>query len=72
MIMERKTIEILATIITAAGFFMLSEGAYLQGFILSLAGNAFWISWALPIRGWGLIGLNAFLAVSSLNGLLNI
>lgn len=65
-----KFIEALATILTIAGFFMLSEGMLVAGFATSFAANILWIMWAYNGRAWGILVVNSALIVSSTNGLL--
>jgi hypothetical protein len=65
-----KVIELLATFLTIAGFFSISEGWFAAGFATSLAANVLWLAWAYEKQAWGIMVVNACLAVSSVNGLL--
>lgn len=66
-----KTIEILATILTIAGFASISAGALLIGFILSLGANILWLVWASDAKAYGIITVNACLLLSSINGIIH-
>ena len=65
-----KTVEVLATILTIAGFFMLSEGMPL-GFAISLMSNVLWLCWGYDAKAWGILVVNSCLALSAVNGILN-
>lgn len=65
-----RAIETLATIFTVVGFFLISEKILLAGFATSLAANVLWLAWGYESKAWGIMIVNAALAVSSVNGLL--
>ncbi len=65
-----KIIETFATILTIVGFFLLSEHFMLAGFATSLAANVLWLAWAYETKAYGILVVNAALAVSSVNGML--
>lgn len=68
----RMYIEILATIATILGFFLVSTGNFaLIGFTVSAAANCLWIVWGLQVRANGIITVNACLLIAALNGILN-
>lgn len=64
-----RAVEVVATILTILGFFLISERVYIVGFTLSLFSNILWLLWAYDKKAWGIIVVNACLAVSSLNGI---
>lgn len=67
-----KTIEIFATILTIAGFFILSLSPEFRfyGFLLSLASNILWIVWGSDQKAFGIITVNSCLLLSSINGII--
>lgn len=65
-----RAIEVLATILTIVGFFLLSEKVYIVGFTISLFSNMLWLLWGYEKKAWGIIVVNACLAVSSINGII--
>jgi len=67
-----KTIEILATFLTIAGFFILSLSPEFRfyGFLLSFVSNILWILWGSDQKAFGIITVNSCLLLSSINGIL--
>lgn len=64
-----RSIEILATIMTIVGFFLLSEKVFVVGFTVSLFSNVLWLVWGADQKAWGIVTVNACLALSSINGI---
>ena len=65
-----KAVEILATIFTVVGFFLLSEKFLQYGFMVSIIANLLWICWSLDKSAWGILTVNSLLLLSSVNGLM--
>ena len=64
-----KTLEWLATILTACGFWLISAKLVTLGFAISFVSNILWIIWGGKMRAYGLIALNLALAAASINGI---
>lgn len=65
-----KMVELLATILTIAGFFMLSEHLYIPGFTTSIVANLLWLAWGYDSKAYGIIAVNGCLLISGINGLI--
>jgi hypothetical protein len=65
-----KAIEVLATIFTVVGYFLLSEKMLQWGFMVSIIANLLWICWSLDKSAWGIMTVNSLLLLSAVNGLL--
>lgn len=65
-----KIIEILATLFTITGFYLISENMLLTGFSISLMANIFWLVWSTDNDAKGIFLVNSLLAISAVNGLL--
>ena len=65
-----KIAELLATILTITGFYLISEQQFLVGFCLSLTANVLWMIWATSVDARGIFVVNACLAFSAMNGIL--
>lgn len=63
-----KAVELLATVLTIAGFFLLSEKVVFLGFVVSIISNILWIVWGLGTNARGIIIVNAFLLLCGING----
>lgn len=63
-----KAVELLATVLTIAGFFLLSEKVGFLGFVVSIISNILWIVWGLDTNARGIIIVNAFLLLCGING----
>lgn len=68
--MESKAVEVLATVTTIIGFYLLSEHLMVPGFLISLSANALWLVWGFFNKANGIMIVNACLAVSSINGII--
>jgi hypothetical protein len=66
------TTEIVATVLTIAGFFLISEGILGFGFTLSFAANVLWIVWGHSKNARGIMVVNACLLLSSANGIMGL
>ena len=62
--------EILATLFTVIGFYLISENILIIGFSISLASNVLWLIWSADNNARGIFLVNSLLAFSSTNGLL--
>jgi hypothetical protein len=71
---EMGTAEILATIGTILGYFLVTEGVLGFGFAISALAQIAWIVWALSgqSKAWGIVIVNCCLLVASINGLMGV
>ena len=65
-----KIIELLATVGTVLGFFLVSAQILLVGFTISFTSQILWIIWARKAKAVGIIAVNCLLLISSANGIM--
>lgn len=65
-----KAVEWFATVLTVAGFFLLSEKIFVAGFITSIVANLLWMAWGYDSKAYGIVAVNALLLLSGINGLM--
>ena len=66
-----KLCEALATLLTIAGFFLISENILIAGFTIALVSNILWLVWASDSGAKGIFLVNGVMLLVSLNGLIN-
>ena len=64
-----KILEWLATVLTVAGYILLSYGKVEWGFAISMLGNIAWMVWASDKDANGIFIINFLLFIAGLNGL---
>ena len=64
-----KILEWLATVLTVAGFALLSFDQTQWGFAVSMLGNIAWMVWADSKDANGIFTINFILFIAGLNGL---
>jgi hypothetical protein len=67
--MKMEPVELLATIGTILGYFLVTTGILGVGFTISAISQVLWLVWAGRKEAWGIIVVNACLLLSSLNGI---
>jgi hypothetical protein len=64
-----KIAELLATILTITGFYLLSENMLITGFGISCTANILWLIWSADAGARGIFLVNSLLFLSGINGL---
>jgi hypothetical protein len=67
-----KIAEIVATALTLASVFLVTQGFQDWGFLLGILGNLAWITWAIGIKGIGIIAVNTIMCVLYLSGFIQL
>jgi hypothetical protein len=67
-----KIIELIGTLLTVIGFYLISEQAYLAGFAISMLGSFFWLVWSVESKAHGIFVINAIFVFVNLNGILGV
>ena len=66
-----KFYEIIGTITTVVGVFLVSEGYYVEGFLINGFSDIVWAWWAYLKKANYLIGLQVLLFIIMMNGVYN-
>ena len=66
-----KLYEIIGTITTVVGVYLISEGQYVQGYLINGFSDIIWAWWGFLKKAYYLIGLQVLLFILMMNGLYN-
>ena len=66
-----KFYEIIGTITTVVGVYLISEGYYIQGFLINGFSDIIWAWWGFLKKAYYLIGLQVLLFILMMNGVYN-
>ena len=66
-----KPLEIIATITSIIGVYLVSDQHYISGWIINAIGDVMWAVWGYLKAAYYLIALQIILFVIALNGLYN-
>ena len=66
-----KFYEIVGTITTVLGVYLISEGYYVQGFLINGFSDIVWAWWGVLKKAYYLIGLQVLLFILMMNGVYN-